>query len=323
MNPKSALIIKVGAIGDAIMALPLARELKRSGYESITWLGGRDLQTVLALVPEITEAISLDERALLRGSKWRAFVEVVSVWRKLWSVNADTVFLLHADARYRLLVPLRLQKKVRQVRVGARRHHTFDYSILAFPDQDETAIGIEPYTLPAVQKVDANALICLFPGGARNVLRDDPLRRWPLEHYVRLTERLIAKGQSVAILGGPTDSWIEPSFAHLRSKIDWQVGALKLDQSIKFLQTSALAVSHDAGPLHMASLANCPVISLFGPTNSEWVVPLAFRDCTIELEPKLPCQPCYDGKEYGRCSNNLCMKLITPERVLSKIENRL
>ncbi|RYZ79534.1 MAG: glycosyl transferase, partial [Proteobacteria bacterium] len=44
---KHALIIKIGAIGDVVMALPLARELKAAGYDTVQWLHGSDVTPVL------------------------------------------------------------------------------------------------------------------------------------------------------------------------------------------------------------------------------------------------------------------------------------
>lgn len=313
---RSALIIKIGAIGDVVMALPLARELSAQGCTQITWLSGKEIAPILGLAPEITESITLDERALFGESKLKAALEVFKTWWHLRSLAVDSVYLLHGDSRYRLLVPPWLRSKIRAVRVGSRRHHTFDYARLAFPAKEDRELDFAPYTLPVAAKREAR--VCLFPGGAKNTMRDNPLRRWPLHHYVALCERLLAQGFRVSILGGPSDLWIEPSFSHLREKVDWQVGTLKLDETVDYLRRSQLAISHDTGPIHLSSLADCPVISIFGPTNSEWFAPLNFKHLVLERSPKLPCQPCYDGKDFGSCTNNICINTIAPEVVTAK-----
>lgn len=318
---RSALIIKIGAIGDAVMALPLARELSTQGYSRISWLGGKDIAPILNLIPEVTERITVDERALFGGSKIKAALEVLKTWWRLRAVAADSVYLLHADSRYRLLIPPWLRSNVQTVRIGSRRHHTFDYARLAHPDKEDRELDFAPYTLPPVAKREAR--ICLFPGGAKNAMRDNPLRRWPLERYVELCQNLLASGHRVSIVGGPSDTWIEPSFRSLREKVDWQVGTMKLNETIEYLRHSRLAVSHDTGPVHLSSLADCPVVTIFGPTSSEWFGPLKFKHLVLERSPKLPCQPCYDGKEFGACTNNVCINTITASDVGAKISSAL
>jgi heptosyltransferase-2 len=310
---KHALIIKIGAIGDAVMAMPLARELKKQGFQRISWLAGKDIYPILSFVSELNEVITLDERALFGGSKFKAIREILKTWRHL--PRATDIYLLHADKRYRLLIPPWFRAKIHSVHVGSRRHHTFDYTRLAEPDRQDNELVYEPYTLPAKKR---SQTIAIFPGGAKNAMRDNPLRRWPLEHYVELTKFLLSKGLKLSILGGSSDSWIEPAFAHLRDRLDWQVGKLKLNETVEFLRECQLAVSHDTGPVHLSSLADCPIITIFGPTHSEWFAPLKFKHLVLERTEKLPCQPCYDGKEFGFCTQNKCISGIPPEAVAQK-----
>ncbi|RYZ85759.1 MAG: hypothetical protein EOP06_15745, partial [Proteobacteria bacterium] len=94
-------------------------------------------------------------------------------------------------------------------------------------------------------------------------------------------------------------------------------------ETVSYLQRSRLSVSHDTGPVHLASLADCPIVTIFGPTNSEWFAPLKFKELVVEKSPKLPCQPCYDGKEFGVCSKNLCISTLLPTSVLDRINSFL
>ncbi|RYZ80006.1 MAG: hypothetical protein EOP06_26110 [Proteobacteria bacterium] len=154
-------------------------------------------------------------------------------------------------------------------------------------------------------------------------MRDNPLRRWPLEYYVELAKKLLDQGYRVSIGGGPTDAWVEPAFANLRDRLDWKVGTLPLRGTIEFLQEVELVISHDTGPVHLASFADCPIITLFGPTSSKSFGPLRFQNLVMELNPRLPCQPCYDGKDYGICSKNICLSSISPEQVFEKANSYL
>lgn len=314
---KRALIIKIGAIGDAIMALPLARELKQKGY-TLTWVAGADIAPIVRLASEIDTLVVVQQTALF--GRWpKAILEIFRVWSLLLKVQPDEVYVLHNDFRYSILVPPWLsRKKIRSMRSGTRRHHTFEYARLAHPEREDNELTFEPYCLPT-ETARMPRSICLFPGGARNALRDDPLRRWPLTSYVQLTKKLIEAGFNVTIAGGPTDFWIEEEFSSLKSKIRWAIGTMKLNETVEFLRSQSLVVTHDTGPLHLSSLADCPLISLFGPTPSASFGPIKYKALVMQTPQKLQCQPCYDGKNYGFCTNNVCLKSISVESVFSKI----
>lgn len=316
---KHALIIKIGAIGDAVMALPILPTLAAEGYESVSWLAGNDIAGVIDLIPEINNRLYLDQRALF-GSKFAAIKEVLRTWWKLKGVKADDIYVLHGDSKYKALIPPWLwSARVHQARSRTRRHHTFDYARLAVPQLEDHELSFAPYVLPLTGKVRIPKTVCLFPGGAKNAMRDDPLRRWPLENYVGLVKLLLQDGWKVSIGGGPSDTWIEPAFSELKSSLDWKIGKLKIRETIEDLATMQLAISHDTGPIHLASLADCPIITLFGPTLAATVAPLKFLDMAMELSPKLACQPCYDGRDYGNCSNNICLAKISPAQVFEKV----
>lgn len=319
----TALVIKIGAIGDAIMALPLARTLKSQG-KTVHWLGGKSIRDILSNAPEIDKTIILNDSRLFGSGKVSAILEVFQTWRNLGFTNYDEIYLLHADSRYKLLIPPWVQKsRVRTMRTKTRRHYTFEYARLALPDMEDPEISVEPYVAKHLISLPRKNRVCLFPGGAKNTMRDDPLRRWPVENFAKLALKLTNDGIPVTILGAPSDSWIEDAFSSLRSKVDWQVGNFSLSETLRYLGGSSLCISHDSGPIHLASMADCPVISLFGPTPSRTLAPLKYMNYVIEMNPLLDCQPCYDGRDYGRCSNNICLTRITPEQVATFAEKIL
>jgi len=75
------LIIKLGAIGDVIMAVPAAYAMKQAGYD-VDWVCGKSIAPLLALYPWIN-VIPVDDAALLRGSLMARLGGVLSLWRKI------------------------------------------------------------------------------------------------------------------------------------------------------------------------------------------------------------------------------------------------
>ncbi len=66
---KKILIIKIGAIGDVVMCLPLIPEIKKTHPESeITWLCGNQVRPLLERIEGIDKLISVDENRLMKGS---------------------------------------------------------------------------------------------------------------------------------------------------------------------------------------------------------------------------------------------------------------
>ncbi len=160
--------------------------------------------------------------------------------------------------------------------------------------------------------------IALAPGGAKNVMRDDALRRWPIEHYAKLAILLREKGYEVVITGAETDGWCSEYFLGFENLIG-KTGLLEL---IDFYKQCSLLITHDSGPMHLAKLSDCEVIALFGPTNPFERTGSPEKIHVIWGGKDLPCRPCYDGKNYPPCKSNICLKQITPEEVLELVELR-
>ncbi len=76
-----ALIIKFGAIGDVLMAIPAVHALHQQGLQ-IDWVCGHAVAPLLACYPWI-QTIVANDRALLTGSKPTQFKALASLWRTL------------------------------------------------------------------------------------------------------------------------------------------------------------------------------------------------------------------------------------------------
>jgi heptosyltransferase-2 len=159
--------------------------------------------------------------------------------------------------------------------------------------------------------------IILAPGGAVNILRQDDLRRWQIEKYVELTKELINKNFSVVLTGSENDSWASENFSNL--KITDLIGETSLLDLIYLFNKSSVIVSHDTGILHLAKLSSIKIIALFGPVNPKERIGVKENVEVIWGGINLPCSPCYDGKNFADCNNNICMKNISVNDVLNKI----
>jgi ADP-heptose:LPS heptosyltransferase len=84
------------------------------------------------------------------------------------------------------------------------------------------------------------------------------------------------------------------------------------------MNRSSISVTNDSGSMHLAVALNRPVVSVFGPTNPSWVGPYGRADAVVRVN--LPCSPCY-FRRLSQCPNDhACMKQISPEQVIERIQ---
>ncbi len=334
----SILIVKLAAIGDVVMALPMIKALKERNPEiNITWLCGKTVAPLLKKIGGIDEVIFINATALLTGNIFRRFQMLFNIWLKLFFRRFDLVVTGHSSWQYSLLSLTVRAKNRRRFFRNARgswptpgRHHSDEYVRLATGGDGSEA---SKATLPTVswslsenigktiKKDTDKKIIALAPGGAKNALHEDAIRRWPLVDYVSFAKRLIENGYRVILTGAPSDKWVCRAFEKLKeiyaedfSIIDL-IGETGLVDLVALYRTCDVVVTHDSGPLHLAGLAGTPQVALFGPTNPYEKAPRTDKTKIIWGGESLTCRPCYDGKVYASCHDCVCLKSIKVEEV--------
>ena len=157
------------------------------------------------------------------------------------------------------------------------------------------------------------------------------LRKWPQQHFVTLTKALLDKSEDYGIIfiGGKDERANVESICtqfsdHKHSdKIVNLAGLTSFDTLTDLFHFSALLISNDSGPPHIAALTKIPMIILFGPETPELYSPLS--DQAKCFYYGLDCQPCvtvYNGKN-SYCNDNKCLQKIHPEQIMKAAEKFL
>jgi heptosyltransferase II len=337
---KSALIVKLGQIGDVIMAIPAARVLYEKGFE-IHWVCGRAVRPLLESYSWIN-VIPMNDKALLLGSPIQGAIQVFNLWCKIAFRRFDLSATLYYDWRYRLLaLPVWAGQKVflswreRGTMLVPGRHHTDEFYriVLGLEDscREQSLAPIRPDNLPAspLGHKTAAVRVAIVPGGASQLIREqyqgrwspENLRRWPLEGYVELAKRLRDRGWEVVLIGGPEDVWVKSYFRDF--PVTDLVGKLSLPEVVAVCDGCDAVVSHDTGPMHLAGLSNACLIGLFGPTDPATRVPRRPFAVGIWGGQGFACRPCFDGRSFAACSSNGCMQQISSELVLRELDRLL
>lgn len=336
LSPKRALIVKLGAIGDVIMAVPAVYELHRQGY-AIDWICGPAVYELLSCYSWI-RTIPADDRTVLHGTPPARLRALLALWGTLRKQRYDLCATLYYDRRWRLLtLPVRadrhltLSRTDRARRILPTRHHTGEFAriLLDWPDtcRDSSLPPLRPDLLPQspLPQPSTSKRIAIVPGGASNTLRRQILRRWPLDRYRTIATALIERGHEVVLLGGSDDLWVRDAFVSLANhpRLLDAIGTLSLPQVIAVADACDLILTHDTGPLHLAGLSRAPLLALFGPTDPGSFLPRRPGVRVLWGGEGFSCRPCYDGRNFAPCADNGCMQSISVASVLQQIDTLL
>lgn len=332
--PRSVLIVKLAAIGDVVMALPMVTALRaQDAAAHITWLCGRTAAPLVEHIEGIDECVVVDDVAVLSGNRAQKAQAVMAGWSTLRGRRFDLVITAHTDPRYRVLgARVRaaerrwLGERTDRTRLVPGRYYGDEYVRLVTGLDDQSAVRFTPPRLRATLDAAVAArmaafagrrLIALAPGGAHNPARDNPLRRWPLQNYAALARQLVAAGDVVLLTGTADDAWIRAAFTGI--DVTDLVGATTLPGLAALYARCAAVVTHDSGPLHIARLVDSRVVALFGPTMPSTILRDSPRAIALWPGVVLPCAPCYDGQNYAACSSNRCLQILTPDVVAASV----
>jgi heptosyltransferase-2 len=332
-NPgqRRILLVKFGAIGDCLMALGgVSRLLREDPQVELTWLVGRSVEPLIqyAGLPIQTVPVDLDNLYGKRGlvPRLREILKLI-LWGR--GKHYDLVFVAYRSPLYRwILGPFLGAGKWRSFReekdLQTGKYHADEYYRNLRPTPaatltEGTELAAIPF--PRAQTREKAVDVFLAPGAAKNKLADDGLRRWPIAHYVKLGEKLLQKGLRVMLVGGPEDLWVQPHFAHL--PVEDRIHQTSLVELLDLLRSGRVLVAHDSGPMHLGFAAGIATLALFGPTQASEKIPASQVEASVLERPELTCRPCYNGRTYAACEANLCLKEISVEEVLKRVEDLL
>ena len=273
-HSRGLLLVKFGAIGDVVMAIPAAAARHAAGFR-VDWVCSEVVAPLLRLYPWIG-VIPVNEPRLLRGSMRERIECVLRLWgalrrRSRQTGGYDLIATLYYDRRYRWLAfAVRSKRRLSLSRTDRRfmllpgRHHTDEYDrILSGREDGERPGQIAPVPVPQlpvspISPRSDRQRVVLVPAGARNALRDDALRRWPMGNYLSLAASLVAEGFEVVLAGGPEDTWASAHFTDLKAGFPGSfadlIGKLSLVETLALFHSAAVTVTHDTGPLHLAGI---------------------------------------------------------------------
>lgn len=328
---ENILVIKLRYIGDVLLTTPLLRLLRIHFPQArITVLVNPGTETILQNNPCIDQVTVLP-----RGNVF----EEVRFLRRIRSSQYDCVIDLSDGDRSAFITAISgASMKIGFNHEGRWRGKAYSWALngqygamhmLDYHAQALIPLGIEPRVCDLELNVSddesraAEEILAHHGLKGKKWVMLHPAARywfkaWPAERFAVLGDALVREGFQTVIVGNHDErNMAEDVMNAAQQTFVSLVGKTNLRELAALMKQCSVFVGNDAGPMHMAAAVNCPVVSLFGPTDPAVWGPRGDQCHTIYKG--LDCRECFHpGCFRGEDS---CMKLISVEEVLQAVKD--
>ncbi len=298
-TPQRILIVRLGAIGDALRVLPAVRRLRRARPDaSIGWAVEDWVYPLLANNPNVDRFHILDRRAL-RGGPLRALKEMRRFVGTIRGGAYDTVLDFHG----RLKSGVVSWCSGAAVRIGYARgdctegNHFFNNVHVQLADPAENRVlrflhlleplNIAPafdpadtgvYVDPAVERQarawyvgSGSPALAAYPGTSR---WQAAYHRWPSAKWVELLRRLGQGGVRSVVFWGPDDAEYARAIVEQSPEACVLAPPTTLTEMLAMLGCFRAFIGTNTAAMHMAWLQGVPTAVFTGPADPLTDAPL-------------------------------------------------
>ncbi|WP_250338154.1 glycosyltransferase family 9 protein [Luteibacter flocculans] len=291
----SLCILRTSAIGDVTHVVPLIRTLQEKAPDTrLTWIVGKLERRLVGDLPGV-EFVTFDKAAGRAGVK--------AVRDALTGRRFDALLHMQVALRSNLLS---LAVKADR-RIGYDKARSKDLHGLFVNERIEARSGehvldamasfIEPlglkqtavrWDIPVPDEAHAWAAEQL-PGETPTLLvspmSSHTVRNWRVERYAAVIDHAMARGMRVALVGGPSEgerALADAILAAVRQKPLDLTGKDTLKRFMALLARSAMILTPDSGPMHMANAAGVKVLGLHAASNPHRSGPYSDRRWCVD-----------------------------------------
>ncbi|MBI4532850.1 MAG: glycosyltransferase family 9 protein [Candidatus Melainabacteria bacterium] len=320
------LIFHPGAIGDVILATPVAATIKYNFPETrLSYVTHPNLEGLLSLCNAVDKVIPFKKDAGMFEQR-----------KILAAASSDLIVDLSGSFKSWLLTSLAGTKVLHYAkqRPGSRLiEHAVDNFLASLKPLDLRPLAAKFPTLTLASGItkamsdrltkagyEGQTLIGLVPGVGK--LR--PHRAWFADGWVTLARHIVNEWRCTPVLvGGMDESLLGQEIASQAGE-----GCINLVGELSLIETAALlklcqaVVSGDTGPAHIAVAVGSPVVGLYGPTNLFRSGPYGCTDWLVDCSNQCRCSHLKfcQLNSMSKLGPGECMRQITVQEVLAKLE---
>jgi lipopolysaccharide heptosyltransferase I len=336
------LLVRLGALGDIVHAIPVAAALRRAFPNArIDWLVAPKHREILDLVPVIDRRLVFHDSAAWSGI------------RELRSARYDVAFDLQGLIKSALLARSSGADKVVGFSASYAREklarvfytHAHDPGRGGIYDPRETRHVVE-INLGLLQTIGLTAGRPEFPidavdsaaarqvasqTGGRYLLLNPgaawPNKRWMPDRFAALARAVRERhGLTSAVLWGPGEQALAEEIVAGSAGAAVLSPKASIADLVALARGAALMVSGDTGPTHVASAVGVPLVGIYGPTRPSRNGPLASADVTVTRDSVCEChhlRQCRRIRSASLSGERPCLEEIAVEEVMTAVDRRL
>ena len=335
------LIVRLGALGDIVHAIPVAAALRRAFPSArIDWLVSAKHREILDLVPVIDRRLVINDRGDAGGG-----APMLAAVRELRRTGYDAAIDLQGLIKSALIARAAGASKVlgfsgRYLREAFARflytdvHDPGGEGIYA-PSEKRHVVEINLGLLgplgitagkpefPIDQAVSdvARQMRERTPGGYAllNPGAAWPNKRWPPSRLAALAAKLRDRRQLMSVvLWGPGERELAEEVVARAEGAAVLSPQTSIADVVALARDAAVMVSGDTGPTHIGAAVGTPIVGIYGPTRPERNGPWLPEDETVSRADVCECH------HLRRCTRaRMCLLDIELDEVLSAVERRL
>jgi heptosyltransferase-1 len=335
------LIVRLGAMGDVVHAIPVAAALRRADPGArIDWLVSAKHREILDLVPVIDRRLVINDRndsaggtpllaaiRELRAGSYDVAIDLQGLIKSAVLARASgaprVIGFASRYARERLARPFYTQAY--DPGRGGLYHpretrHVVDINLGLL-----SVLGIPPAEaeFPIEQTDSEAAHLASRQSGGRYALLNPgaawPNKRWPPSRLAAVAVELRAKhGMMSVVLWGPGEETLAAEVVAGAGGAAVLSAKTTLADLVALARGASLMVSGDTGPTHVAAALGTPIVGIYGPTRPARNGPLAPQDVTVSRDAICQCH------HLRRCRlERMCLLDVEVGEVLQAIDRRL
>ena len=327
------LIVKLGALGDVVHAIPVAAALRHAFPSArIDWLVSPKHREILDLVPVIDRRLVMNDARMipaireLRENRYDVAIDLQGLIKSAALARASGApRVIGFTSRYaREKVASWFYTEAHDPGGGGMYHvderHVV-YTNLGVLETLGIHVTVPEFPIDRVESAAASE-IARATGGRYAILNPGaawPNKRWMPARFGALAAELRARhGLTSVVTWGPGEEDLA------RAVVDASSGAATLSPKTAIADVVALAraaavyVSGDTGPAHIATAVGTPIVGIYGPTRPTRNGPLAKADITVSRSDVCQCH------HLRQCRlKTMCLETIEVGEVAAAVERRL
>jgi lipopolysaccharide heptosyltransferase I len=340
---KRLLIVRLGALGDVVHAIPVAAALRTAFPGArIDWLVSAKHRAILDLVPVIDRRLVINDRPSTSSRAEERGSSMPSAIRELRASHYDVVLDLQGLIKSAMLArssgaPRVIGFSSRYARERlARLFYTeaFDPGRGGIYDPRETR-HVVAINLALLETLGVAAVKPEFPietpqsavavavsrqvGGRYALINPGaawPNKRWPPARFAALARGLAARAALTSVvLWGPGERGLAEDVVASAGGAAVLSPETTIADLVALARGASLMISGDTGPAHVASAVGTPIVGLYGPTRPSRNGPLSPQDVTVSRDAI--CQ-CHHLRQCTR--ERMCLLDIEVEDVMAAAE---